>query len=258
MKHVSRKGALRKVGLSSAIAVTVLASGIGVASASTPPSKPVSPPAALGSKDDGATPPAPMPPRGSPGIGGDVTSLSSSSITVSTLSGSSTYSIDASTTVTDLRPGSKSESLALGENVRVVPSSSDSSVAASIMIVPASLGGRVSAINADTITVAGPNGDAATIQVNADTTFTKSGANASINDVHVGTFIFATGTFGPSPTTVVAATVGIGTPGAPHAGPGNAPPPGSGPGGGPLAGPFASGLPDAPAPNAKARGVARS
>ena len=35
MKHLSRKRTLRNVGLTSAIAVTVLASGIGVASAST-------------------------------------------------------------------------------------------------------------------------------------------------------------------------------------------------------------------------------
>jgi hypothetical protein len=140
MKYPSRKRTLRKVGLTSAIAVTVFASGIGVASASTHPTRPVSPPAAHGSKDAGATPPAPMPPRGPLGIGGDVTALTSSSITIATSSSSVTFSLTAATTVTDLRPGAKSEGLLLGENVRVVPSSSDSSVAASITIVPATIG----------------------------------------------------------------------------------------------------------------------
>src|SRR5271170_7418445 len=105
MKQPARKRALRKVGLSSAIAVTVLVSGIGVASAATHPSKPMSPPAARGSKDDGATAPAPMPPRGPLGVGGEVTAVTSSSITLTTTSGSLTYVINSSTTVMDLRPG---------------------------------------------------------------------------------------------------------------------------------------------------------
>jgi len=193
-----------------------------------------------------------MPPRGLQAIG-DVTALSSSSITVTSLTESTTYSIDAATTVTDLRPGAKSESLALGENVRVVPSSSDSSVAASITIVPAALGGRVTAIDGDAITVSGPNGATATIEVNADTTFTKSGASATMSDVSVGSFIFASGSFGSSPTSLVAATVGIGTPA-----PGNSGPPLNGAGPGPLAGPFAGGLPDGPPPSsASLKGAAR-
>jgi Domain of unknown function (DUF5666) len=253
MKHPSRKRTLRKVGLTSAIAVTVFASGIGVASASTHPSKPVSPPAARGSKDAGVTPPAPMLARGPFGIGGDVTALTSSSITIATQSSSVTYSLNASTTVTDLRPGAKSEGLSLGENVRVVPSSSDSSVAASITIVPAAVGGRVSAINGDTITVTDPNAATVTIQVNATTTFTKSGAHASITDVRVGSFIFATGAYGSSPTALDAATVGIGSP--PPGAPG---PPRNARGPGPLAGPFAGGLPDIPAPSpASLRGAIR-
>ena len=252
MKHPSRKRTLRKVGLTSAIAVTVFASGIGVASASTHPSQPVSPPAARGSRDAGMTPPAPLPPRGPMGVGGDVTALTSSSITIATRSSSVTYSLTSTTTVTDLRPGTKSEALSLGENVRVVPSSSDSSVAASITIVPASIAGRVSAISGDTITVTDPNASTATIQVNATTTFTKSGAPASISDVSVGSFIFATGAFGSSPTSLDAATVGIGTP------PGALCPPRNAQRPSPLAGPFAGGLPDLPAPSpASVRGALR-
>jgi hypothetical protein len=194
-----------------------------------------------------------MPPRGPLGFVGDVTALTSTSITIATNFSPVTYSIGATTAVTDLRPGAKSEGLALGENVRVVPSSPDSSVAASIMIVPANIGGRVSAINGDTITVTDPNATVATIEVNAGTTFTKSGVNASISDVTVGSFIFAVGTYGASLTSLDAATVGIGTPP-----PGQRRPPRNGGGPGPLAGPFAGGLPDVPAPSlASLRGAAR-
>lgn len=251
MKQSSRKRALQKVGLSSVIAVTVLAGGIGVASASTHPSRPVSPPAARGSKDNGATPAAPMPSRGPLGTVGDVTALSSTSITLATPTGSTTYSITNSTTVTDQRRGATSAVLSLGENVRVVPSASDSDVAASITIVPATIGGRVSAVNGDTITVTGPDGSSSTIEVNDETTFSKSGASASLTDVSVGSFIFATGTFGSSPTSLDAATVGIGRPS-----PGNLRPPFNS--AGPLAGAFAGGLPDVPAPSAaRMRGAAR-
>lgn len=251
MQQPSRKRTLRTVGLSSAIAVTVFACGIGVASASTHPSKPVSPPAARGSKDAGATPAAPMSHGGPLVLGGDVTAVTSSSVTVATSTGSLTYFITATTTVTDQRPGAKSESLSLGENVRVVPSPTDSSVAASITIVPATIGGRVSAITGNTISVTDTQGVTATIQVNADTAFAKTGANASITDVRVGSFIFAIGRFGTSPSTLDATTVGIGTPAPGTFGPGN----GHGPG--PLAGPFAGGLPDLPAPSAASlRGAA--
>ena len=167
-----------------------------------------------------------MPPGGPRGIGGDVKAVTSSSVTVATSTGSLTYFITATTTVTDQRPGAKSESLSLGENVRVVPSPTDSSVAASITIVPATIGGRVSAITGNTISVTDTQGVTATIQVNADTAFAKTGANASITDVRVGSFIFAIGRFGTSPSTLDATTVGIGMPAPGTSGPGN----GHGPG----------------------------
>jgi hypothetical protein len=70
--------------------------------------------------------------------------------------------------------------------------------------------------------------------------------------VSVGSFIFAAGTFGSSPTSLDAATVGIGTP------PGDLRPPRNAQGPGPLAGPFAGGPPDVPAPSsASLRGAAR-
>jgi hypothetical protein len=213
MKQPSRTRALRRVGLSSAIAITVLASGIGVASASTHASKPAHSSTFRNAKDATTNAPPPMPAGGPGGIGGDVTALTSSSVTIESFNGTATtYAINASTTVTDLREIATASSLALGDNVHMVVSSSDSSVATSIDIVPAIVAGRVSAINADTITVSGPQGFTGTIEVSGTTTYSKDGASAMFSDVSVGSFIFAEGKFGSSPTTIDAATIGIGTP----------------------------------------------
>jgi hypothetical protein len=120
--------------------------------------------------------------------------------------------------------------------------------------VPANLAGRVTAIDGDTISVAGPNGTTASIHVDATTTYSKSGTVASRSDVIVGSFVVADGTFGSSPTVLNAATVGIGTPG-----PASGPQPSNGYGPGPLAGPFAGGPPNVPpGEGSTARGVPRS
>jgi hypothetical protein len=186
-----------------------------------------------------------VPPSLPAGFGGDVTALSSASITIVSRDGtSSTYTINASTTVTDLRSTAALASLALGESVQIVPVSADKSVAASITIVPATIAGKVAVIDGDTITLAGPNGTSATIMVSSATTYSKANTSASLGDVRDGSFVFAEGTFGSSPTTIDAATVGIGSP-APA--PGNGP--GPGPGNGPRNGPGPSGAgPGAGAP----------
>ena len=80
MNRSSRKRALRRVGLSSAIVVTVLASAVGVASASPRVSRFADSPAARSLLDAGTNAP-PMPPGGPRGIGGDVKALTRSSIT---------------------------------------------------------------------------------------------------------------------------------------------------------------------------------
>jgi hypothetical protein len=79
--------------------------------------------------------------------------------------------------------------------------------------------------------VTDPNGNSATIQVGSATTYSRAGTSASFGDVNVGSFVVGEGTFGSSPTTIEAATVGIGLPG-----PGNGPGPNTGDGSG-LMGP---------------------
>jgi hypothetical protein len=214
MNQPSRQRVLRKVGLSSAIAVTALVSGVGVASASTHSVKSVNSVALRSSKDANTTTPPPPPPRETGGVGGDVNALTSSSITIVNFDGTTTtYVINSSTVITKLRHSTPVASLVLGENVHIVPSSTDAGVAGSIDIVPAIIAGRVDAINGDTITVTGPNGRTGTIQVSTATTYSKVGTSASLGDVSVGSFVFGEGTFGSSPTAIEAATVGIGMPG---------------------------------------------
>jgi|GEM_PF-419666 len=252
MNQPSRQRVLRKVGLSSAIAVTVLVSGVGAASASTHSVKSVNPLTLRGSKDASTTTPPPTPPRETGGVGGDVNALTSSSITIVNFDGiTTTYVINSSTVITKLRHSTTAASLVLGENVHIVPSSTDASVAGSIDIVPAIIAGRVGAINGDTITVTGPNGRTGTIQVSSATTYSKVGTSASLRDVSVGSFVFGEGTFGSSPTTIEATTVGIGMPG-----PGNGPGPNNGAEPGPMgSGPFPVVPRAVPGLGSNARGV---
>jgi hypothetical protein len=192
-----------------------------------------------------------MPLGGPRGIGGDVKVLTPTSITVVRFDGTATtFAITSSTNVTDLGHGASTASLALGESVRIILSSTDGTVAGSIHIVPANIAGRVSAIDGDTIALTGPHGQSGTIQVSAATIYAKFGGTASLSDVRVGSLVVAGGTFGSLPTTIDAATVGIGMPG-----PGSGPGPNNG--SGLLAGPFARGPPgilDESRPHA--RGVA--
>jgi hypothetical protein len=243
MKRPSRQRFLRTTGLSSAIAVTVLVSGVGVASASTHSLKSVHSIDLRGSKDAGTTTPPPTPPRGPGGVGGDVNALTSTSITVVDPEGATTtYVINSSTVITKFRQRASAASLALGENVRIVPSSVDASTASSIDIVPATLAGRVGAINGDTITVTGPMGITGSIQVSSATAYSRAGRSASFDDVSVGSFVFGEGTFGSSPTTIEATTVGIGIPG-----PGIVPGPNNGAGPGPMGATPFPGVPGAAA-----------
>jgi hypothetical protein len=143
----------------------------------------------------------------------DVSAHTISSITVVNFDGTATtYVVNSSTAFTILRQNTTAASLVLGDNVRIVPSSTHASVAGSIDIVPAMIAGRVGAINGDTITVKGAKGRTSSIRVNTTTTYTKDGTSASLADVSVGSLVFGEGNFGSSPTTIDATSVGIGRP----------------------------------------------
>ena len=204
MYRTTKKKLVKRVGISSVVALGALGLGATVASAST--------------TTRAHTTANPSPPQGpvcAHGPGGVVTALTSGSITVTDPSGTATtFTISSSTTVTKDRSTVSISDLALGDEVRVMPGATDSSTAASIDIVQPSVMGKVSAINGDTITIAGPNSTSATVIVSNATTYTKDGATATLGDVTVGSSIFAEGNFA-SPTdtsTLEATSVGIGAP----------------------------------------------
>jgi hypothetical protein len=229
-----KKKMSRMIGVPTAVVLGVFVTGAGVASASTHPAKSahakttVTAPTARPRANQGG--PGAMP-GGCNGVGGDVTALTSSAITVLNREGTSTtYAITSTTTVTKDRSSSTLAALAVGENVHITVSSTDATSATAIDIVPANIAGKVTAVSGDTITITGPDGKTGTIEVTSSTTFAKSGVTATLSDVTVGSFVFAEGTFGATPTTIDATSVGIGQPAA-----GNGPGPGGGPGGpGPM------------------------
>ncbi len=215
MDRTTKKKIAKNFGISAVVAVGALVTGIGVAGASasthhrdasTPTSRDSAP------SSDSA--------RGEWGAmrapGGTITALSATSLTLSDRAGTAhTFSIDASTTVTEDRSPSALTALAVGEQVRIVPSAPGSALAKSIEIEQPSVMGKVTAVGATSLTLSDPRGSTYTVVVSNATTYAKAGATATLSDVKVGSMVFAQGAFAPgSTTTLDATTVGIGVPGA--------------------------------------------
>ncbi|MBW4077860.1 MAG: hypothetical protein HIU84_04980 [Acidobacteria bacterium] len=241
MYRSTKKKVAKQAGITAIVAVGALVTGIGIAGASTnthhrdatAPTTRDSAPSTGATRGDWR---GPRPP------GGTITSVSATSVTFTDRSGTSTtFSIDPSTTVTKDRSPSSQSALAVGEQVRILPSAPGSTVAKNVDIEFPSVMGRVTAIGAGSISLSDPRGSSYTVVVSNATTYAKAGATASLNDVSVGSMIFAQGTFAPGSITILdATTVGIGAPGAFHDGAGPEFPGGApgriGPGGG-LGGP---------------------
>ncbi len=232
MYRTTKKKLIRRVGVCTAVAAGALGVGAGVANASTSPIH--SAHSAVGSKDATTTPPSSSTAAGPGqgrmgGAGGEISALSATSITVTNPSGTATtYTITSSTTVTKDRATASIADLAVGDDVHIMLSSSSSTTATRIDIVQPSVMGKVSAVSGNTITITGPNATSQTVIVSSTTTYTKDGASATLDDVTVGSSIFAEGSFASSTSTSTldATSVGIGF--APHAGPGANPPGGPG------------------------------
>lgn len=211
MYRTTKKKLVKRVGVSAVIALGALATGAGVASAAPSSAKGTSATVASSRESAHATVPGPGS-RCAPGAGGVVSALTSSSITVVDPSGTSTtFSISSATTVTKDRAIAAVSDLAVGDQVRITPTGAGSTTAQSIDIEQPSVMGTVTAVSGDTITVSGPNGTSETVVVSGATTYTKSGANATLADIAVGTWIFAEGNFSTGSTTNLdATTVGVG------------------------------------------------
>ena len=189
--------------------------------------------------------PAGMSPGEDPG--GVVTAVSPTSLTLEHLGGTtSTYVLNSATTVREGRASATVSAIAVGERVQVRPSASSISTAAAVEIDLAKVRGTVVSVSGNTIVVSDAQGFYRTIQLTNTTTYSKSGAVASMRDVVTGAVTVAEGTVGADHTTLDASVVDIGV-GPFDGGPGGFA--GTGPGsidggraGGPGAGPSGRGM----------------
>ena len=227
MYRTTKKKLVRRVGVSTAVALSIAATGIGVANAATT-SQAVNHAKSVHPSASRARTSVTLPANCSLGV---VSAVTSSSITVKEPSGTSTtYSYNSSTSITKERSSASTADLSVGESVMLRASTSDASTLTSIDIELPSVMGRVSAVSGDVITVSGPDGSTSTVVVSGSTAYSKDGATVSVSDVTVGSMIFAQVTLASDGTTLDASTIGIGM--AAHGGPGR-PGPGPGPGTGP-------------------------
>ncbi len=154
------------------------------------------------------------------GVEGVVSSVTATSITVTNAwtGTSTTYAISSSTTVTEGRQTASASALAVGERVRIGVSATDATSATSIQIELAHVAGRVVSVNGSTVVVADGEGFYRTVVVSGSTTYSKSGASATLADVTPGSVVFAVGLVDGNHTSLDATHVAIGVPsGAPVA-----------------------------------------
>jgi hypothetical protein len=141
---------------------------------------------------------------------GIVTALSSTSLTVQQSSTvSATLAIIPTTTFFEGSKHVTIAALAVGESVNVRLSTGAPSTAARIDIVIVKLGGVVTALSGNVITITGGAGFTRTIDVSSTTTYTEAGKPATLSNVAVGFHVYATGTVSASQTALEATSVVI-------------------------------------------------
>ncbi len=145
-------------------------------------------------------------------LGGAVTAVTPTSVTVTGWNGTSTtYTITTTTTFSEGSTTVLASALVVGDHVDIQVSSTAPTTATSIEIALARVSGKVTAVSGDDITVTDHHGNVSTIVVSTTTTYTNGGATAALTDVTVGVFVSAQGTIGATPTTLDATSVSIGS-----------------------------------------------
>ena len=216
MYRSSKGRKLKQMGASTALAVGLIAGGIGIASAST--SSAAKARAAVVAKAENHGPDGPGG-HGGPGgpdgaaPGGRVSAVTGSSLTITALDGTShTFSLTAATTVEKDGVAATLSELTVGERVSIRPAAAGSSVASDVEIRSARVAGTVVSVTSSTIVVSDEQGFYRTIAVSSLTTYNKGTASASLSDVVVGTFVMGEGSIDANNTTLDAAAIEIGLP----------------------------------------------
>lgn len=142
---------------------------------------------------------------GGPGFGGPghffggitITAISGNAISLETEDGwTRTITVDSGTEYSKSGDEVSLADLAVGDRIgfRQTLEDDGSWTIEAIAVILPHVGGEVTAIDGSTITVGGRDGTAATIKVNADTTYQVNGDDAALADVEVGMVLIAEGT----------------------------------------------------------------
>jgi hypothetical protein len=144
------------------------------------------------------------------GTGGDVTAVTSTSVTIQLWGGSTaTFTLTPTTTYSEGSTTTTTSPLVVGDRVRIGVSPSSSTTAASVTIELAELYGTVKSASGDTILITDPQGFTRTILVSSATTY----GQGSLADAVAGAKIFAQGTVDANGTTLDALSIDVGTTG---------------------------------------------
>lgn len=154
--------------------------------------------------------------RAHPGAkrGGLVAAVTDSSLTVRTPGGTKTVGLNSSTSYYEGKTKATKAAVKVGKivAVRLADPKASSPVASVVTVLPAHLGGFVTKIDGDTITIVDHSGFTRTIRTSSATTYEKNGAAGKASDVTVGALIRAVGTVAANGTTLEATTVRVGGP----------------------------------------------
>ena len=148
------------------------------------------------------------------GYGGLVTAIDSDSLSLSTPRGSETVALDGSTTYYVGKTKATRSAIGKGDvvHVRVADPSATKKVATVVTLAPARLGGWVTKVDSDTITLTDHDGFTRTVRTSGSTTYLKDGASATRSAVTVGAMVMAVGKVDDNGTTLDADQVSVGMP----------------------------------------------
>lgn len=126
----------------------------------------------------------------------EITAINGSSLSLETEDGwTRTITVGSDTTITKAGETVALSDLEVGNLIHFGQERQDDGTytITAIKVVLPTLGGQVTAISGDTITVTGKDGTTGTIHVDADTSYQENGDAAALSDIEVGDFAIAEG-----------------------------------------------------------------
>jgi hypothetical protein len=144
---------------------------------------------------------------------GNVTAVTSTSVTVEGSNNSSTtFTIAPTTTFFEGVKAVTASALIVGERVVVTTSAASPTTATKISIKLATLAGTVTSVSGNVITLTGGEGFTRTIDVSSATTYSEGGSATTLSSVIVGSKISADGIVGADQTALDALVITIAAP----------------------------------------------